>query len=346
MKKHKRIKMKKRYIKALALCIFSTYIIMHYGMDDSHQAQQPTPSSSIAPQENKKIINVLIHGTRLMPESFEGNLLYTGKGLIPMNTIKDTYIEKKAANILNKIDPKEYPLDHFYFFGWSGQVSFDDRAKGGEQLYEALKKIVNDTPSTTPVKIRVITLSHGGNVATSMAKPYHEDTSATKKPTIDELVLLCSPVMVSTQINASSPLFKKIFHIYSHMDPVQVADPLFAQSSSNPNKEDDGYLPDRIFDAKKHPALKGKLKQANTFFSQGTKHLGIGHTEFAFPFFMKKLPGVIKTMDAHESHEPMQISIDTSLTALGYDVAGLLKDAINNIYDAIKTKFTSTDGTT
>jgi len=75
------------------------------------------------------------------------------------------------------------------------------------------------------VKIRIISYSHGGNVALKLAEVYKkEGFSKDRKITIEELVLLGMPVLTETDYLVNSSLFKKIYHFYSYGDRVQRLD--------------------------------------------------------------------------------------------------------------------------
>jgi len=137
------------------------------------------------------------------------------------------YIAKQTAIFYKKVYDHVHE-EHsnslcFYTFGWHGELRNKRRLEAAVQLHEALtlEKQRLETETKLPVLINLVTHSHGGNVALYLA-PIEEKSK--KKLTIDKLVMFGCPVQRETERFVASPVFKKIYHVYSKGDTIQVAD--------------------------------------------------------------------------------------------------------------------------
>jgi pimeloyl-ACP methyl ester carboxylesterase len=106
---------------------------------------------------------------------------------------------------------------HYYTYGWSGLISGRERAEEGIRCYEALTKLHTTHPTA---RIIIIGYSHGGNIALNMANAHAENVDWC----IDTLILLGTPIQRENDHCVCSPLFKKIYNVYSHEDHVQRLD--------------------------------------------------------------------------------------------------------------------------
>lgn len=113
----------------------------------------------------------------------------------------------------------------YYTFGWSGVLSESIRYKNASRFYHELleeyKQLVLDNPDKK-VKICIIGYSHGGTVALQLAHVLERETP--EPLTIDLLISLGTPVQKETDHLVASPMFKKVYHIYSRGDKVQPLD--------------------------------------------------------------------------------------------------------------------------
>lgn len=111
----------------------------------------------------------------------------------------------------------------FYTFGWSGLISKKRRYCEARILYEHLKAELQTLKKGVRTKIRLIGFSHGGNLLLHLAdirrEEFPKDTF-----TIDEVYLVGMPVHTSMNKQVESPLYKKVYTIYSRSDKVQPAD--------------------------------------------------------------------------------------------------------------------------
>ena len=116
------------------------------------------------------------------------------------------------------------PSDEYYAFGWSGLVSHKLRyLEAGifyEQLYNLIKKM--KAAGKNP-KVRVISYSHGGTLCIQLGA-VHVTKSPTEQFFIDELYLNGTPIQIETDYLINSPVFKKVYNIYSKADSIQKLD--------------------------------------------------------------------------------------------------------------------------
>jgi len=260
----------------------------------------------------QKTITILIPGTIVfgMSRSIKCQKL----GLIPMPNISNKYMEKLDAIALCKSNPQHYQLENFYFFGWGGAHDAKVRRKQAINLYNQLEKLLKKKNNP---KIRIITMSYGGEIALEMERTRRTAEKRTDYNNfiIDELILLCSPIGEHAEAFASSPFFKKIYHLYSIKDSLQTGD----------WKE----YTKRIF-SPENKALKEKLRQVDigvkTNFSF-IKRFGFIHIEFCMPAFMEKLPAILKKLDTLPDSTPTiewiqggQLARIKSFFSLGSDI--------------------------
>lgn len=107
----------------------------------------------------------------------------------------------------------------YYTYGWSGLHSVKEyRTIGGKLLDEMIALKEKFLKQGYRATIRVWGYSHGGNVALMMGH-HHKPIS---KHLIDELVILATPFISNATVeHIASPLFKKVYNIYSLSDKVQ-----------------------------------------------------------------------------------------------------------------------------
>lgn len=112
----------------------------------------------------------------------------------------------------------------YYTYGWSALLSKKIWAREAEKFYETLCKEINTyrAQGMNP-KIRIVGYSHGGTIAMHLAHA-HQNSSQETSLCIDELIVIGMPGVPEARELIHSPLFKKIYHIYSHGDRVQTLD--------------------------------------------------------------------------------------------------------------------------
>ena len=173
---------------------------------------------------------------------------------------------------------------HFYLFGWSGKLSYQEREDTARILYNEIKALIAEYKKqygTTPA-LRLITHSHGGNVALNLAKIKEAgDTEFV----IDELILLACPVQIKTAPLIKDKLFKKIYSLYSTRDLIQILDP---QEVYNNLKEK--RFP--LFSQRRFPD-QANLRQIIV----KRKKRAISHVEFMLEKFLTTLPTILDELD-------------------------------------------------
>jgi len=151
-------------------------------------------------------------------------------GFLPIDLSEAQIIGNAAAlfaYLYDRIDAAVSPVVHhnvFYTYGWSGLLSRYQRYIESEGLLLGLHQVVESYKAQGIVpKIRLIGYSHGGNVCLQLAR-MHEDCYQDMDIVIDELVLVGMPVQRESDIYVASPLFKRVYNIFSHQDMIQKLD--------------------------------------------------------------------------------------------------------------------------
>ena len=180
-------------------------------------------------------------------------------------------------------NPTQFPQEHFYKFYWSGKLHSVDRKKAAEDLLSVLE--VSKGPIT------IIAHSHGCNVALVMGEiaQQRKKTSAL----VDRLILLAPPVQEATSTYVNSPIFKRVYSLYSTADVAQVVDPQIWYSSTT--------MPGHIF-SKRTFAASPKLLQARVLIIGQSP----GHQDFIQPRFFKQLFDIIDLLDRAQSQGTLQ----------------------------------------
>lgn len=180
--------------------------------------------SSIGPE----FVTIYVHGTttavglRLLSK-FCKDVAFGKPGIHHIDELPKIALLRKDAQILESGDARRFDANHFYTFGWSGTLSFKAREKAGKQLYDGvcvLLKKYEKKYGKMP-KVRILTFSHGGNVALEMVKllPFFD-----KKSVYLELVIVAIPVQKVTEKLIESPYITQSYVISSTRDIVQLVD--------------------------------------------------------------------------------------------------------------------------
>lgn len=141
-------------------------------------------------------------------------------------------------------DNKQQTPHFLYTYGWSGLFSSKAWKNDTRDLFNDLKKLSHELKidGYNP-HIRLIGYSHGASLCLKLGEIYEEQQSSSL--IVDELVLLGLPIRPPERYSVHSPLFKRIYHIFSPKDRVQCGDLL----------SPDQFLSHRMF----NPAIDGKL---------------------------------------------------------------------------------------
>ena len=255
-------------------------------------------------------ITIWIHGTNLselvikplrgITEKAFHKFFHCEPGLNLASTLSNEFHHAKITQTLVKADPELFPLDTLYLFGWSGKLSSEERKKAAVQLYEELQHLTKEFKSNygRPPFLRLITHSHGGNVALNLASI----NSKANALNIDELILLACPVQQETENFIKAPLFKNIYSLHSHWDVLQVLDPqglpefgqaikqFFQKGSIESLKDAFKQFEEQTFFSKRHFLPNKNLIQANL----RKNNRNLLHVEFLLSTFIEKLPGILE----------------------------------------------------
>lgn len=238
-----------------------------------------TNMSAVNPETSPKTLptTLFVHGTYL-PVVTPVLHLDCKPGITQSYEYPNKYVLPKIGAILNSKNAVAFPIDTFYLFGWSGQLSLKGRRKAAEELYLSLKGY--DHPIT------LICHSHGCNVALNLAAvaQEHNDTEFY----IDRLILLAGPVQEATKKYIKSPIFKKIISFYSESDVFQVIDPQGLQYRKT-KKE---IIEQPLFSERLWPDDE-RLVQVKVLFGKTDPW----HIDFILEKFMKYLPDTLAKLD-------------------------------------------------
>lgn len=244
-------------------------------------------------KKQSSIITVYVHGTLFhfrnvfakIPAA--AKLTYVPDGLfLVKNLDKDVLPYSLALDFCNG-DSERFSFDNFYSFGWSGKLSFSERQKWGKLLAQQLCDLslkYKECDGIAPI-IRIVTFSHGGNVALNMAQYLSSELRV-------ELFLIACPVQPDTELFISADCFSKIYTIYSLQDLIQVMDPVnICRNIKRKIKKETKSK--KILSTRSLSYNLDKIKQACV--SVNGKH--IGHLEL-FHLFNKHIPFVLRQLDS------------------------------------------------
>ncbi len=204
----------------------------------ARNSQENIKSPSAAQCENVRFVRgpvtIYIHGTRVnsiipigvsrQAMELEDRIHGGPPGLHPITEIDEKFYVRTIGTILNSVDSKQYPLENFYSFVWSGKLDPRHRYEAAHLLYDQIVErivIPYQKEYGTPPQITIMSHSHGGNIALQLAH------AGQKKPnafTVDQLILLACPVQKETSKYITDPIFKHAFNIHSHDDMIQILD--------------------------------------------------------------------------------------------------------------------------
>lgn len=237
-----------------------------------------------------KIITIWIHGTRLFSRPFFPELFNNVPSFKQITTIPTKFKLRTLSDTLVQHNPDLFDPEHFYIFGWSGKLSFSARLEAARALFKELVNLLNyyeDTYCCIP-QIRIITHSHGGNVALNLARVQKEHNLPLA---IDELILLACPVQIETKELVNDPLFKKIVSLYSSLDLIQILDPQGLHHRRWPPYAS-------FFSERRFPEHE-KLMQAKIKMNKRA----ISHHEFISPLFLKHFSQVLTELESLKEEE-------------------------------------------
>lgn len=245
-----------------------------------------TKPSIPTPKNNVVWLNVFVHGimsikphltwnnfTLFMKDKVEGTLyektvelmredpfFYKNQamfqlGFHPIDTsLREGNSCASLAFVMNKIAHHYNVTPHenrYYTFGWSGLLSAKTRYKESKKLFKGLcKEVARLKDEGYAPRVRIFGYSHGGNVSLNLAK-VKQNELAPCDLTVNELVLLGSPIIRDTDYLINDPMFEQVYNLYSLRDRVQPLD-VFAPKQT---------ISKRLFRPRKGFTLPDKLVQ-------------------------------------------------------------------------------------
>lgn len=178
-------------------------------------------------------ITVYIHGTKLAPRALVRRIFHIPDGLVPAASFENQHHLRSMADTLAATDPVRFSDEYMFLFGWSGALRFEEREQAAQDLYKQLLPVIKSYKQKygASPKLRIITHSHGGNVALNLAKIKDDPQFI-----VDELILLACPVQEATAGLIRDPMFKEVFVLYSSLDLTQIIDPqgLYTHDDNRP----------------------------------------------------------------------------------------------------------------
>ena len=258
-------------------------------------------------------VTIFIHGTHLGFYYLQkglglGKYVEHQNGLYPLKEFSPDHRLGKMAKAISHYASHEFPLEHFYIFCWSGELSHSGRLIAAQELHKALKDIM--VQYGKKCVITLVTHSHGGNVALNLAaiNDYQEYD-------IDKLILLAIPVQQATQHYVENGVFKNVFSIYSRWDITQIGD-----------LQGFGYFFSKLRNKDVEPSKDIPLFSQRVFPSEKVKHIEvrqttllgyrpIGHLEFLLPHFTYNMSTLLENASKHDFYldSPMIFNIKWSL---------------------------------
>lgn len=268
--------------------------------------EKPTIFTETAPDHLSKdrTITIWIHGTKAFFSKFlYTNFFYTRKGLHSALSFEPHYHLREIAELLYTQNPQEFHIDDIYFFGWSGKLSFKSRYKAAKKLHNQLHALIKQYEINHGIKpsIRIISHSHGGNVALNLAC-FNNDM----RLIIDELILMACPVQERTCNLTAHPMFKKIYSLYSRFDSIQILDPQWVYYWLKKDFTEIPIQPNSFFSKRDFPPLEKIIQVQLKLNSRGIMHI-----EFITNKFVGLLPLILREINGSEFITPFSTNVLT-----------------------------------
>lgn len=172
-------------------------------------------------------INVWVHGTYPVMSLLGHNYspfrswIYAPKGLSLAKELPYHYHFRRLAHECHARDSVGYNLDHFYLYGWhSSTISPKKRRSEGRKLYRAVSNLINEyRKKYIRVKLRLIGVSHGGNVVMHCLKHLPIDANIET-----DVILLGTPIQESNRQFVNTDHVHRVYSFYSNSDWMQRID--------------------------------------------------------------------------------------------------------------------------
>ncbi|HLJ30824.1 MAG TPA: hypothetical protein VKU36_00150 [Candidatus Babeliales bacterium] len=286
----------------------------------------PSVTTDIIHHSDVPPITIWIHGTLIIYTPSYHKIFNNKSVLLPINQLPENHHFRMIAETISEHDAEHFPKEEFYIFGWSGKLKNKEREHAAQALYHGISTLVEQYEKKygCAPTIRIIAHSHGGNVALNMARlrPSYANTSegfqqgfvgqahvapSTHPFHIKSLILLACPVQEKTMHLICTPLFERVYSLYSSFDIIQILAPEFKQARTahlyKPKRRQYRYklLPfsSRVFPTYSH-LTQAKIKINNH---------PLFHTQFSRKEFVQLLPTILHKLDSWHDQTLAQNSL-------------------------------------
>lgn len=238
-------------------------------------------------------ITIWVHGTLVLRKPLYHRIFEDKTRLVPANSLPKNHHFREIAQTIAEHDPEQFPLEEFYIFSWSGKLQNQERKYAAQMLYREimqLREVYIKKYECEPI-IRIIAHSHGGNVVLNMAKI----KNAPIPLSIESLILLACPVQEKTKHLISTPIFKRVYSLYSSLDIIQILAPQFKLACTTHPITAKHRRHYRI------PPFSSRLFPTYNHLTQAKIKINgypISHTRFSRKDFAALLPIILQKLDS------------------------------------------------
>jgi len=171
-----------------------------------------------------------------------------------------------AYNAFSELYKNNNEEQVYFLFGHLGLLCQNYRADAGVELYNHICDTVAELQkSYCHVRVRLVTHSHGGNIALNLARA---ERLYNRKLVVDDLIMYGAPIQVETAAYAYDPLFVRVINCYSEGDSIQSNDRFStAQHKSYKRFYDEELVIDR-------PETRTKIYDVRLLVNNNPKRFG------------------------------------------------------------------------
>ena len=237
-------------------------------------------------------ITIWVHGTLMFRKPTYHHIFNDKSYLMPIALFPENHHFRALAETITHHDPEEFPLEEFYIFSWSGRLQNQERKDAAYTLYQEIVSLTESYENKYGhhPAIRIIAHSHGGNVVLNMAKL----KNITKKIAVKSLILLACPVQERTMHLINTPLFERVYSLYSSLDMIQILAPQFKRTTFTTAYEGKFRHHYSI------PPFSSRLFPHYNHLTQAKIKINdypISHTSFSTKEFTALLPTILNKLD-------------------------------------------------
>lgn len=252
----------------------------------------------------------------------------------------DVYAAHYAIACYDTLAKRLYPNyeNDYYAFGHLGVLSHRYRTSVAKTLYtELLEKVKEAHDVYETVKVVIVTHSHGGTIALSMATIENE---LKKGLMIDDLVMFGTPLQGETAPLAYHPMFKRVMNCYALGDIMQGSDVLTTASrkcyTTFASIESLNRTKETVYDVQLSVNGDSNVVTHGNMWCLNCKYVTNSHLD-PLPYAVMT-PAILAAFDNHEFGPNVQASIRSDEKHLNLHVADIEKKAeyqSPNTYDVL-----------